>query len=124
LGHSSQSKQLFYINIGTEITSISKNPFSPVQPQQGRKTGVFLCVSVCRYGYGYGYSRDGVNHIETHFDGTMGVIRTGFWESGDAVVTIAQQLNAQTMMLRSQSIKAAMEVEKWKRRSWKMDRKI
>jgi len=95
-----------------------------VQPQQGRKTGVFLCVSVCRYGYGYGYSRDGVNHIETHFDGTMGVIRTGFWESGDAVVTIAQQLNAQTMMLRSQSIKAAMEVEKWKRRSWKMDRKI
>jgi len=40
----------------------------------------------------------------------MGVIRTGFRESGDAVVAIAQQLNAQTMMLRSQSIKAAMVV--------------
>lgn len=69
-------------------------------------------LSLCSsggYEYGYGYSRYGVNHIESHFDGTMGVIRPGLWQPGDTIITIAQQLNAQTMVLCGQSIKSATE---------------
>jgi len=71
---------------------------------------------------------NGLYHVQACFHAAHRVIRSRLpvvaLELRHTVVTIAQQLNAQTMMLRSQSIKAAMEVEKWKRRSWKMDRKI
>lgn len=74
---------------------------------------VLLCVCVaavpsvvyamCYFSF---YSRYCVNHIEPHFNGTVCMIRARLGQTGDAVITIAQQLNAQTMMLGGQSIKA------------------
>lgn len=54
------------------------------------------------------YSRYGVYHIESHLNSAVGMIRPRLWQTGDAVIAIAQQLYAQTMMLCSQTVKAAI----------------
>lgn len=75
---------------------------------------LIMCVCVCGCCVLYVwlwmlffYSRYCVYHIESHFHSTVSVIRPRLWQTGDTIITVAQQLNAQTMMLSGQSIKAA-----------------
>lgn len=50
------------------------------------------------------YLRNSVDHIQSHFDGTMSVIRPSFRQAADAVITVAQQLNPETVMFRRQPV--------------------
>jgi hypothetical protein len=42
--------------------------------------------------------RDEVNHVETHFYAIVSVTRIGDWNSGDAIVTIAQDLDTHAVV--------------------------
>jgi len=49
--------------------------------------------------YQYRYSRNGIDHIEAHFHGAFGVILSRFWQSGDTIITVAQDFNPQTVVV-------------------------
>lgn len=51
-----------------------------------------------------------LNHVQAHLDATMGVIASGDRQAGDAVVTIAEELYPQTMVLRRELIEASEEI--------------
>jgi peptidyl-tRNA hydrolase len=43
--------------------------------------------------------RNRVNHIQSHLDATVGVVGTWLWQSGDAVVAVAQDFNPQAVII-------------------------
>ena len=42
---------------------------------------------------------DSANHVQAHLDAAVGVVGSGFGQSGHAVVAIAQQFDPQTVIL-------------------------
>ena len=36
---------------------------------------------------------DGADHVQPHFDTAVGVVKTGFRQSADAIVAVAQQFD-------------------------------
>lgn len=51
-----------------------------------------------------------LNHVQAHLDATMGVIASGDRQAGDAVVTVAEKLYPQTMVLRRELVEASEEI--------------
>ena len=45
------------------------------------------------------YSRDGLDHIQPHLDGAVGVVGARLGQPAHTVVTVAQDLNPQTVVL-------------------------
>jgi hypothetical protein len=43
--------------------------------------------------------RNSVNHIQSHLDATVGVVGAWLWQSGDAVVAVAQDFNPQAVII-------------------------
>lgn len=55
-------------------------------------------------------SRDGADHVQTHFHAAASVIRPRFRKSRDTVIAVAEQFDAEAMMLGRQCVEAnAME---------------
>lgn len=53
------------------------------------------------------YIRNGIDHIEAHFNGTVCMVRSSFGQARNTVVTVAQQFDAQAMVFGGQTIKAS-----------------
>ena len=50
-------------------------------------------------------SRDSIDHVQTHLYGVTGVVPAGLRQTGDTVVTVAQDLDTETLVvLREQTI--------------------
>ena len=55
---------------------------------------------------------NGVDHKKTHSDTIDGVVGTGHRQTTDAIVAVAQNLDAHTMVLLGEFVKTAEEVVK------------
>ena len=47
---------------------------------------------------------DGFDHVESHLDGAVGMVGSGVGQSADAVVAVAEQLDAQTGVVGGQFV--------------------
>lgn len=45
------------------------------------------------------YSRNGIDHIESHFHGAFGMILARLRQAGDTVIAIAQYFDAQAVVI-------------------------
>ncbi len=45
------------------------------------------------------HSLDGVDHVQSHLHGVLGVVVAGVRQPGDAVVAVAQDLDAQALVV-------------------------
>jgi len=52
----------------------------------------------------------GFNHVQAHLDAAMSMIAPGNRQAGNAVVTVAEKLDAQTMILRRELIETCKEI--------------
>ena len=52
--------------------------------------------------------RDGINHVYAQLHTAVGVVRAGVRNPTDTVVTVAQQLDPQTVVLVSQLVKPVL----------------
>jgi hypothetical protein len=52
----------------------------------------------------------GFNHVQAHLDAAMGMIVPGNRQAANAVVTVAEKLDAQTMILRRELIETCEEI--------------
>lgn len=43
--------------------------------------------------------RNGIDHIESHFHGALGMILSRFWQAGNAVVAVTKDFNSQAMVV-------------------------
>ena len=44
-------------------------------------------------------SRDSIDHVQTHLYSVTGVVSAGLWQAGDTVVTVAQDLDTETLVV-------------------------
>ena len=48
--------------------------------------------------------RDGIDHVNPELDTAVSVVRSGLWDTADTIVTVAQQLDTETMVLIGQFV--------------------
>ncbi len=53
------------------------------------------------------YLLDGIDHVESHFYGVFGVVGRGLWQTRHAVVTIAENLDSQAIVVGRELIETA-----------------
>ena len=56
------------------------------------------------------YSQDGVDHVQAHLDAVPGVVVAGLGQPGDAVVAVAQDLDAHALVVLRQLVEPAKEL--------------
>jgi len=54
--------------------------------------------------YAVVHSRYGVDHVQTHLDATVGVVRPVLGQTAHTVITVSQQFDSQTRVFLSQSV--------------------
>lgn len=45
------------------------------------------------------YSRYGINHVQSHLHAAVGVVSAGLGQSGHTIITVAQDLDPQTVVV-------------------------
>lgn len=48
---------------------------------------------------GFHHAGDGVDHVQAHFHGAMGMVGTWLWKTGDAVVAVAQDFDSKAVVV-------------------------
>ena len=56
--------------------------------------------------------RDGVNHVDAELDAAVGVVGAGLRDAAHAVVAVAQQLDAEAVMLRGQLVEPGRGIQR------------